>query len=198
MIRFRLSRRTRGFSLLEALIAMFIFSTVMVSVTTYFVSIARANQNAKRLQQNLEDVRFAMNQVSKVLRTSVVISPISPSPEGTDSSRIRVYDYSQSSCVEYAFSGEELTQRSSARPASSATPDEKAWCAGASLSSAASIVSARDGSRLIGSFRVVSSQDGGNARAGRVVIRAKVTRQDVSSVAQTSVSLRNYKEVYVP
>ncbi|MFZ1736127.1 MAG: prepilin-type N-terminal cleavage/methylation domain-containing protein [Candidatus Moraniibacteriota bacterium] len=93
------SKNSRGFSLLEVLLATFIFSIIMVGVTSYFVSITVANQNTKRLQQNLEDIQFTMNRVAKSLRTSVFIS----SPSSHSSQEIRVFDYSQSLFLRYKF-----------------------------------------------------------------------------------------------
>lgn len=185
-----------GFSLLEVLLATFIFSIVMVGVTSYFVSIAAANQNTKRLQQNLEDIRFAMSRVAKVFRTSVVVSPTS----SQDVAEIRVFDYSQSQCLRYAFEGSGMVEYSMTLP--EGQPDEKLWCDG--LSSAAftsnTLVSVENGATLKGRFAVVPSDDGsgGSELAGRVTMNATVTRQNDASTVQTTVSLRNYQETYHP
>lgn len=190
------SKKSRGFSLLEVLLATFIFFIIMVGVTSYFVSITVSNQNAKRLQQNLEDIRFSMSRVAKVLRTSVVISPTS----NQRVNGIRVFDYSQSRCLQYTFEESGMIEYYALLP--SGQSDEKVWCDGLAVSSftSSNLVSIVNGAVLNGWFSVFPSDDGsgGSKLAGRVVLNATVTRQNSSSTVQTTVSLRNYEEVYHP
>lgn len=183
-------RHSKGFSFLEVIIAVFIFSLIMVGVTSYFVSTTVANQNTKRLQQNLEDVRFAMNRIAKVLRTSVVLVPNTSSKVD----KVRVYDYSQSKCIRYEFSGDGMREYEASLP--SGEPDEKTWClTGASFGSPGDIVSVANGATLSGTFFVVPSSDtAGSEVAGRVTMNATITRKNNASTIQTTVSLRNYKE----
>ncbi len=186
-------RHSRGFSLLEVLIATFIFSIVMVSVVSYFVSITAANQNTKRLQQNLEDTRFAMNRIAKVLRTSVVVTP---SSNASNIGTLRVYDYSQAGCVEYTFdsNSNSLRERFVVKPGTET--DEKTWCrTTSSLSASSPLVNVTDGT-FIGHFNAVPSKDAaGSEEAGRVVMNATIGRRALSSTIQTTVSLRNYEEI---
>jgi prepilin-type N-terminal cleavage/methylation domain-containing protein len=192
-----MNRHSRGFSLLEVLIATFIFSIVMVSVVSYFVNITAANQNTKRLQQNLEDTRFAMNRIAKVLRTSVVVTP---SSNASNIGTLRVYDYSQAGCVEYTFdsNSNSLRERFAVKPGTET--NEKTWCrTTSSLSSPSSLVNVMDGT-FAGHFNAVPSKDtasagSGNEEAGRVIISATIARRALSSTIQTTVSLRNYEEI---
>jgi prepilin-type N-terminal cleavage/methylation domain-containing protein len=187
-----MARNSRGFSLLEVIITTLIFSIVMVGVASYFVNITVANKNTKRIQQNMEDVRFAMNRIAKVLRTSVVITPnLNASQQQT----IRVYDYSQAGCVQYTFDVNSNALRESFVVNPGTNPDEKVWCAGASFGSSASLVNVTDGT-LIGHFNVIPSKDtSGNEEAGRVTMNATIGRHTTSSTIQTTVSLRNYEEI---
>lgn len=188
---------SNGFSLLEVVLAVFIFSVIAVGITTYFAKTTLANQNAKRLQQNLEDTRFAMNRIAKVLRTSVAINPnATTGAAGTSVQTIRIYDYSQSSCIEYAFSSGGMNERVATLPVG--TVNEKAWCAGnPPFSVWNALVSASGNLAFEGRFFVVSSEDTSpNERAGRVVMNARIRRGNNESTMQTTVSLRNYKEVY--
>lgn len=184
--------KLRGFSLTEVLVALFVFSVVMVGVTSYFTSITLANQNTKRLQQNLEDVRFAMNRIAKVLRTSVVISPSSVG----SGSQIRVFDYSQGRCLQYRYASNEILEFISTDiPPTNGT--EKSWCANTASFSQGALVSVASGALIAGNFYVVPSGNTlGSERAGRVVMDAVITRGNHSSTLQTTVSLRNYKETY--
>ncbi len=182
---------SRGFSLLETLLAIFIFGLVMTSVTMYFANISKANRNSKLLQQNLEDTQFAMNRIAKVLRTSAVVVPNVPDPAATE---IRVHDFSQGKCIEYRFVGTEMIEH----PASSTDPDGVDvldWCkndASFDPDEVNVIVSAANGASLSGTFVVVPSS---TTIAGRVTMNATISRGSLSSTAQTSVSLRNYKEL---
>ncbi len=189
---------SNGFSLLEVVLAVFIFSVIAVGITTYFANITLANQNTKRLQQNLEDTRFAMNRIAKVLRTSVAINPnAATGAAGTSVQTIRIYDYSQSSCIEYAFSSGGMNERTVTLPVG--TVDEKVWCAtgNPAFSPWNALVSASGNAVFEGRFFVVSSEDTSpNERAGRVVMNARIRRGNNESTMQTTVSLRNYEEVY--
>lgn len=190
------SKKSQGFSLLEVLLSVFIFSVIMLGVTSYFVSIVSANQNSKRLQQNLEDIRFAMNRIAKVLRTSVVVIPTSISNVTT----IRVFDYSQSKCLQYTFAGNSIGEYSQDLPAG--RTDEKPWCASLLTTGFTQniLVNVASGASMTGRFVVIPSDDGsgGSEFAGRVTMNANVVRQGNSSTVQTTVSLRNYEEVYHP
>lgn len=184
------SKKSRGFSLLEVLLATFIFSVVMVGVTSYFVSITTANQNTKHLQQNLEDVQFVMNRVAKILRTSVVIAPTS----GGVTSNLRFFDYSQSQCFLYEFENDRILEYTASLPAS--TPDEKSWCKNFVFSSPSILVDTSNGMNLAGRFVVVpSNSTPGSEAAGLVTMNATISRQGNSTTIQTTVSLRNYREI---
>lgn len=182
---------------MEVLIALFIFSIVISGVTTYFARIVSANQNVKRLQQNLEDTRFVMNRMAKVLRTSVIISPTANASQNS----LRVYDYSQKRCLIYVFNpGVGLIERiSSSSPASGV--EEKAWCAAQGNFSENWLISISDAS-LSGFFSIVPSVFDPSNRssnyAGRVSMQVTIRRNNTSSTVQSTVSLRNFKEVYTP
>lgn len=186
---------SRGFSLLETLLAIFIFGLVMTSVTMYFANISKANRNSKLLQQNLEDTQFAMNRIAKVLRTSAVVDPPPIASNGIQSrTEIRAYDFSQSLCIEYKFFGNEMIERISSDTFSSGNVLE--WCEDPLRNFGADqkLVSADNGASLSGTFAVVPSNDSPPI-AGRVTMNVTITRGNLSSTAQTSVSLRNYKEL---
>lgn len=182
-------RKTKkGFSLLEVMIVVFIFALMMTAVTAYFAKMAVVNQNTKRLQRNLEDAQLAFNLIGKTLRTAVIVVPAAAS---TNAQTIRLYDYSQGTCIEYAFSGNTITTKSASGP-SNASDDEKVWCQGALLGTAASIVQIADGATVSGKFMVTPST---NTVAGRVTMAARVSRgANLSSSIQTTVSLRNFRE----
>lgn len=183
-------KKSQGFSLLEVLLATFIFSVVMVGVTSYFVSITATNQHTKRLQQNLEDVQFVMNRVAKVLRTSVIIAPAS----GGTTSNMRIFDYSQSRCLLYEFGNDKILEYSTLLP--TGTSDEKSWCKNIAFSSPSVLVDTSNGMNLTGRFVVIpSNSTPGSEAAGLVTMNATISRQGNSTTIQTTVSLRNYREI---
>lgn len=88
-------RGYEGFSLMEMLVAIFIFALVMITVVFVFSKIVVAQKKARAIQQNMEDARFAMELMAKTLRTSSVAS--------NDNVTIDVYNFSQDRCVRYRF-----------------------------------------------------------------------------------------------
>lgn len=196
---FSLKKNKKGFSLVEVLMTMLVFTIILVGVAGYFTNIVRANQNSRRILENMEDVRFAMSRVSKILRTSVVIRPSG----GGSANTLRVFDYSQRKCLEYTFTAGEIREAVSVGSVpSGAEGIEKLWCGetgGApamTLSSPISIVSSTGGASFSGSFTVYPSNViSGSEQAGRVVMNVTVSRENNSSTLQTTVSLRNFTEV---
>lgn len=186
---FRKTKTTRGFSLLEVMIVVFIFALIMTAVTAYFAKMALVNQTTKQLQRNLEDTQLAFNLIGKTLRTAVIVIPVVSSNVAT----VRLYDYSQTRCIIYQFSGGTIQQaQSTSAPASG--DDEKVWCQSLSapnFTSLAPIVSTADGATVSGTFLVTPSTD---SVAGRVTMIANVSRGTNSSSIQTTVSLRNFRE----
>jgi len=176
--------RRRGFSLLEVIIAMFIFIIVATTVSAVFGKIILAYRSTHTTQKNLENVQYAMNQMAKILRGGAIMS-------GWTASNIRVYDYAQKKCIEYAFAGSSLTYADLSYPAASLDSDNITTCPLDTLSSAADMASGN----ISGNFYVVPPV--ADTRAGKVTISMKVC--SVVGCAgpayiQTTVSLRN-KEV---
>ncbi|PJA87728.1 MAG: hypothetical protein CO140_02745, partial [Candidatus Moranbacteria bacterium CG_4_9_14_3_um_filter_40_7] len=64
------SALAKGFTLIEMMIAIFIFSLMMIAVTEIFSSSFGGYGNARNIQKDLEDAQFVMGQIAKTLRTS--------------------------------------------------------------------------------------------------------------------------------
>lgn len=88
----------RGFSLLEVVVAMGIFSLMMVVASEGFGSGVLGYKNNMRAEQDLENAQFIMNDMMKQLRTSTVVNPVGNPVASTS---IRFFDHSQSKCLEY-------------------------------------------------------------------------------------------------
>ena len=93
---FKLSRKNKGFSLVEILIAIFVFSITMVMLTGSFAGFYKNYLNAKRMQKNIENAQYVMNSMAKIIRTSKVDA-------STTSFPLDIYDYSQGRCIRYAY-----------------------------------------------------------------------------------------------
>jgi len=88
--------KKRGFSLIEVLVATFIFALAMSAVSQIFVSAFSAYHREKVIQNNLENAQFALNTLTKQLRGSSASSNIF---SGVDS-----YNYATGLCTRYFIS----------------------------------------------------------------------------------------------
>ncbi len=161
-----------GFSLLEVLVALFVFSILVIAIAGVYIGFLGANSNAKATQRNLEGAQAAFNGLSKTLRTSRIIVPaVQPAVAVT---KIRVYDYSQSpsgsACVEYSISGDKLWVSA----ATEATLDES-YCTGTKV--LGTPVSLIDG-RVFGGFLVTLPTV---ANAGKVTVSLQLCPKGSSS-----------------
>jgi prepilin-type N-terminal cleavage/methylation domain-containing protein len=97
----------KGFSLIEVLVAMSIFSLIIISFVSSFAGSYFTFRSSKAIQRNLEQSQNAMNLIAKNLRTSTLVSCDSGScsSSGERYSSIRVFDYSQMKCIDYRFNG---------------------------------------------------------------------------------------------
>jgi prepilin-type N-terminal cleavage/methylation domain-containing protein len=98
----------QGFSLIEALVSLAIFSLVIVMMSGMFGSFIKNYQTSHNVQMTLEDAQQSINTMMKTIRTSILVSPTGVGTVQT----IRVFNYSQpsgSQCIEYSYSGNTLT-----------------------------------------------------------------------------------------
>jgi|GEM_PF-2528866 len=181
-----------GFSLIEVLISLFVFSVLVAVISGVYVGFLAANSNAKATQKNLEGAQAVFNGLSKNLRTGKVIVP--QTQPANPVSTIRIYDYSQapsgSACMEYSIAGEKLLLRASA----AVFIDEDGCTPATDLGSAVSLI---DG-RVFGGF-IVKLSDASNA--GKVTASFQLCPKGSSSSScgvnvgnpiriQSSISLR--------
>lgn len=91
----------KGFSLIEALISVLIFSLAVVMMIGSFANLLREYNDAKRAQRNVENAQYVMNLMAKSIRTSVISDPaISPNMITFDT-----LDYTQNQCIRYIYDG---------------------------------------------------------------------------------------------
>ena len=157
---FKKNKKKKGFSLIEVLVALFVFSLLVATLANVFVGFLGAQQNAKNTQRNLEGAQLALNSLAKTLRTSKIIAPTA-SPWTVD--RIIVYDYSKAAedednaCLEYVIVGDKLSLRAG-------NLDETTCAEGALPPGGTSLI---DG-RVFGGFMVTPFVDG--VSAGKITV----------------------------
>ncbi len=96
------SKVKKGFSLVEMLVAVFIFLIVMTAVVTIFARQSESFSYLRIQQRNTENAQFAINFIAKTLRTSTIVGDplLGTNPSETD---IHVFDYSQDLCFRFQF-----------------------------------------------------------------------------------------------
>jgi len=167
----------KGFSLVEMLVAMFIFSLVIGIVSQIFTQAFVGYREQKRLQSNIESAQFAINTIAKELRTASVVSA-----GGGNLSSIEFFDYSQSTCFLYSFSGNQLTEQ---KKSENSVSD----CDGLYGGATTVLI---DGINVDGHFNITKSVL--NTTIGRVTIFISLGETDKPQTRlQTSVSLRDYE-----
>jgi prepilin-type N-terminal cleavage/methylation domain-containing protein len=179
----------KGFTLIEVIIATFIFALIMVAVAMTFSSLFGGYKGAKSIQKNLENAQYGMSLMARSLRTSSVVVPNA----ARTVTLIKFYNYSERRCVGYRFLNNAMQIAFVADPGDSA-PDKKVWCSGASLGSYSNVTTANINSM---SFYVVPSS---SSVVGKVTISMEVCAttacgsKDDKARIQSTVSLRDYEE----
>lgn len=94
------SSSQKGFTLLEVMIAMFIFVIMISASIIALMNVFKSYNKAKEVQGHLDNAQYSMNLMMKSLRTSSLIS--ASSDDG-----IVIFDYSKDECIQYKFDGGE-------------------------------------------------------------------------------------------
>jgi prepilin-type N-terminal cleavage/methylation domain-containing protein len=183
-------RTASGFTLVELIVSIGVFSIMATSLTASFTSGFSTFGNSREIQHNVEAAQYSMNTLAKYLRTSTVVdAPAS-------GSSIRFYDYSSKRCFEYQFNAGTGTLQ--ARWAGIATITNVMNDCTASVLGAWQDLTPISGSYVSGRFYAVPSSKGATKAMGRVTMTVSVKKSASSSLRsdiQTSVSLRDYDYV---
>ena len=168
--------RKRGFSLVESLIAVFIFSLVAAMLAGAFSGFLKNYANAKKAQRSAESAQYAMNLMAKSLRTSSLITTNFP---------LDTFDYSQGKCIRYGFTANKL-QVATTTDVSPADPSACTW---ATATSYADLTSADIQGAL------VTATPSTDPVFGKITIALNVKEVGQTTSAlpiQMTVSLRQY------
>jgi prepilin-type N-terminal cleavage/methylation domain-containing protein len=169
-----------GFTLVETLIALFLFSLVMVMVSGVFGNFLKNYFDVRRIQKNAESVQFAMNLMAKTIRTSNV-------QLGSDGKSLEVFDYAQGRCLKYSYISSS-PGKMQMNYSNDSNPESLSDCTFSSMVGAQDITLADVTSA---SFDVTPS-DGKTAGLVRMSFKVNESDQTMSPLQiQTAVSLRN-------
>ena len=192
-----INKNRRGFSLVESLITLFIFSLVSTMVMEAYFTIFQARMKTRAVQQDVENARYAMEYMAKTLRMSSIFANVS------NASNIELYDYSQKMCLKYTLDNSNHTlyvQQGAGHLHSPPNPDGKTWydgCDGSSYGAKKPMTTASvDG--LV--FNGNASAYGASKKLGLVTISLNICYNDdcvnnAPTTIQSSVSLRDYSYI---
>lgn len=179
----KIIQKVRGFTLMELLVALFIFSIVMMATAQIFAKAYSGYHMTKRVQHDLENAQYAINILAKKLRTSSVVS-------GSGSQQyIQFFDHSPTPprCIRYRIS-------SNALEVAESVATDVSQCDSMSLSSFVPVTTGT----VTGSFLATESAPVGGppTRVGKVTISLSVSEDAAHSAhIQTTISLRDFGNI---
>lgn len=106
----KIQTKKSGFTLIESMIAIFIFSLAAAMLSGAFSGFFKTYVDAKKTQRNTESSQFAMNVMAKTIRGSIVSTNF---VDNSSVDNILVFDNSRSTCVVYKYIGGVLKSASS-------------------------------------------------------------------------------------
>jgi len=182
-------RSSKGFSLLEVVMAMGAFTIIIMGVMQITTQGSKSYRGMKAIQTNLETAQFALNLMAKELRTSSVVS----SSTGGTVSSIVFFDYSQNRCIQYR--ADESTGMVMKRSHSfvSANPDtNRSDCEGYVFAEPyETLLSGLSNQVVI----VDPSEAVPDPAVGRVTVSLTIGTAGAAATAQTTVSLRDFNYI---
>lgn len=190
-------KKMGGFTLIEMIIAIGVFSVMSVAIAGAFTSGFSSYSDTRELQRNVETAQYALNTLEKLLRTSTVVSAA-----GTNVQAITFYDYSSARCFRYSILSSGASSSLMARWFQTPDPFGVNPCTtgSASFSALAPVTSGY----VTGGFTVVPSDkddtatDGDPKQMGRVTVNLSVKADSGSTIEshiQATSSLRDYSYV---
>ncbi|KKP79990.1 MAG: hypothetical protein A2271_01040 [Candidatus Moranbacteria bacterium RIFOXYA12_FULL_35_19] len=172
-----LTKNNAGFSILELLIAMFIFVLTIITAVSIFASVSSTRQKSREIQRNMEDARTALDLMAKNMRMSTGLSEV-----GNTHQEIYMFNTSQGDCISYKFDSDNKLKISQIPSANSSNCSTIAYTYNPIISSDVS-----------GSFSITPTL--ATAIPKRVGKATIVLTIDGTTTMQTTVSFRDYKEI---
>ena len=172
-------KNQKGFSLIEVMVSLFIFSLVMIAASQIFTRAFAGHRYARNLQRDIENAQYLSGILSKELRTSTIVDP---NGFTQNSQLVQFYEHSQGLCIQYRINAStnalEVAKQNSAGPSA---------CNGASLNNFTVVSSGT----ITGGFDVTPSSASPRT-VGRVTLSLRIQEGEHSASIQSTVSLRDY------
>lgn len=179
----RSPRVSKGLTLIELLVAMFVITVIMTSLAAFFSSSVSSHKIARDKERYLETSQEALNIMAKSMRGSSLVS-CNPNCTGGQANAIRIYNYSLGRCERYGFENGSIKYRYVLTDRSGCTPGTTL---GSEVSLATSIIT--NGSK----FFVKQSSNGVHAGLGYITVILQTGSSTDNNTLQTTVSLRDYE-----
>jgi prepilin-type N-terminal cleavage/methylation domain-containing protein len=173
-----------GFTLVEVMVAMFIFVLIMTMVSSSFGGFLKKYAGSKRAQKATETAQFVMTTMAKTLRTSSNVSIVSDAIK----TEIRLFDNSNQTCVVYRYNKAAKQMKYGSAPASDPTS-----CGSATIT----VDSDLNSPGTITGFSATGTDLDSVSDSGKITISFKIQEDaaDTATSIQSTVSVRNYKKV---
>ena len=188
MKKLKAKKTKKAFTLIEVIVAVFIFALMASAASGIFVKMIKSYRYAKVIQRDMESAQYAMNLITKTLRTSSIARCSTGLTCPGIPTWIRVYDYSRGECRMYSFNNNRLEERVPAPPIAATGPSD---CSGGIYGGSALSKSLTTGD-VSGEFDVDITSSG--TQMGKVTISMTINSGDRDTNMQSSVSLRDYSE----
>ncbi len=174
-MRFFSSKKARGFTLIEVLVSLFVFSLMMAAVSQIFATAFSGYRSTRAIQQDIDNTQYSINVIAKELRTSSVVSAAG------NVTAVQFYDHSQGKCFRYRINGGNL-QVASGAAADVGTCSTMALAAFTTISTGV----------VTGSFQVTLSTNAPR-HVGKVTVALDISEGPTHHARiQTTVSLRDF------
>lgn len=173
-----------GFSFMETMISVFIFSLIALTATAAFLSGFSARNTAKAAQRNLEEARTAMEMMAKNMRMSTKLA------SSTGDTKVIMFNNSQGKCIEYSFENNKL--RGVVYDEATGSVDDPNYpdCS-SNPGGLTDIISIP----VVGQFSVVITKSIPFKEIGKATISMSIGEGNSIQHIQTTVSFRDFKEV---
>lgn len=178
-------RRLGGYTLIEVVVSMAIFSIVAVTLGQVFGGFYASYQSTRALQRNLEVAQHAIQIMAKELRTSSIVSDGS-----SPTKKVAFFDHSQKKCFQYSFANNALYKQEAPQSVT-----DVAGCLGVAWGVETAGVRVSSGSVLGQLVYTKSDATVTPHVVGRLKVVMEVREKsgdENMSMLQTSVSLRDY------
>lgn len=182
-------RSSKGFSLLEVVMAMGAFTIIIMGVMQITTQGSKSYRGMKAIQTNLETAQFALNLMAKELRTSSVVS----SSTGGTVSSIVFFDYSQNRCIQYRADESTGMVMKRSHSFASANPDtNRSDCEGYVFAEPYETLLSGLSNQVV---VVDPSEAVPDPAVGRVTVSLTIGTAGAAATAQTTVSLRDFNYI---